>query len=444
VSFPATFWPVIFADALQWLAGLQRFGMRPGLETSLALAIRAGNPERSLRFIHVAGTNGKGSTCAMLESIYRAAGYRVGLYTSPHLVRFSERIQIDRQQISEADIATLVAEAKPWTEGLEVTFFEFVTLLALLYFARNRCDIVVWETGLGGRWDATNIVTPLASVITNIGWDHQQWLGDTLAKIAAEKAGIIKPQIPVVTGAALVPGASDPRSSEATALEVLRQRALELDCDWISVSDAELALSAVDVTDLALLGPHQRQNAAVAVATVRALLRQFPVPKDAIQRGLATVLWNGRLQRVHWGSGLLLLDGAHNLPGIQALVQTLEQEFPGRRPAVVLGVLADKEWTAMCEHLVPRACQVVVAPVASTRTADPELLAASCRRLNPGIPVTVVQDARSGLESVRDQPFVLATGSLYFLGEILEFLESAPGSGGSERGLNEWRSGVRP
>lgn len=433
-----------FSDALEWLAGLQRFGMRPGLETTSTLAARAGNPEQSLRFIHVAGTNGKGSTCAMLEAIYRTAGYRVGLYTSPHLVRFGERIQIDRELISEETVASLVAEAIPWTEGLEVTFFEFVTLLALLHFARNHCEIVIWETGLGGRWDATNIVTPLASVITNVGWDHQQWLGNTLAQIASEKAGIIKPHIPVVTGAALVPGASDPLSSEAAALEVIRQRALELDCDWVSVSDAGLALKAVGVTDLAMMGLHQRQNAAVAVATVRALLRQLPVPNHAIQRGLATVQWMGRLQRVHWGDGLLLLDGAHNLPGIAALVQTLDQEFPGKRPAVLLGVLADKEWNAMCEYLVPRACHVVVAPVASSRTADPELLAASCRRLNPGIPVTVASNARSGLESLRDQPFVLATGSLYFLGELLEYLESIPRSGVSERGLNEWRGDVRP
>src|SRR6266536_2042645 len=241
-----------YPEAIRFLYELRWFGLKFGLENTFKLAALAGNPQEKLRFIHVAGTNGKGSTCAMLESIYRAAGLRVGLFTSPHLVSFRERIQVNRQLISEDDVIRLVAELReqsragfqpavepgvpPGGSSVESpgrfdvscqhpggklprsiscatpeatggrqdacpTFFEFITVLALRYFAEQECDLVIWETGMGGRLDATNIVTPLASVLTNVQFDHQQWLGDTLAKIAIEKAGIIKRGVPVITAA---------------------------------------------------------------------------------------------------------------------------------------------------------------------------------------------------------------------------------------------------
>src|SRR6202451_3319688 len=192
-----------YADAIKFLYDLQLFGSKLGLESTLRLAELAGNPQKRLRFIHVAGTNGKGSTCAMLESIYRAAGLRVGLFTSPRLVSFRERIQINRQLIPENELVRLVEEIQPLLKQFSAdhhpTFFEVVTVMALKFFAEQKCDLVIWETGLGGRLDATNIVTPLPSIITNIAFDHQQWLGDALEKIAFEKAGIIKRGIPVVT-----------------------------------------------------------------------------------------------------------------------------------------------------------------------------------------------------------------------------------------------------
>src|SRR3954466_9299082 len=209
-----------YADAINFLYGLRWFGTKFGLSNTFKLAALAGNPQHKLRFIHVAGTNGKGSTCAMLESVYRAAGLRVGLFTSPHLVSFRERVQVNRQFISETDVVRLVSamrescsefplqavsgSAKAGTPNEDVgpTFFEFVTVMALRYFAEQKCELVIWETGLGGRLDATNIVMPLASVITNIQFDHQQLLGHNLVNIAAEKAGIIKPGIPILTAAA--------------------------------------------------------------------------------------------------------------------------------------------------------------------------------------------------------------------------------------------------
>src|SRR5256885_8785140 len=209
-----------YSDAIQFLYDLRLFGLKLGLENTFKLAALAGDPQRGLRFIHVAGTNGKGSTCAMLESIYRAAGLRVGLFTSPHLVAFAERIQVNRKLISERAVVRLVLEMqrllKEFPKEEHPTFFEVVTVMALRHFAAQKCDLVIWETGLGGRLDATNIVTPLASVITNIEHDHQEWLGETLASIAAEKAGIIKPGIPVITA-----------TDAPEALEAIEQTALK-------------------------------------------------------------------------------------------------------------------------------------------------------------------------------------------------------------------------
>src|SRR5437016_2277419 len=188
-----------YSDAIEFLYSLRWFGAKFGLATSFKLAELAGNPQNALRFVHVAGTNGKGSACAMLESIYRTADLRVGLFTSPHLVAFCERIQVNRRLIPEAEVAKLVAEIQPLLKDFpqeeHPTFFEVVTILALRYFVSQKCDLVIWETGLGGRLDATNIVRPLASVITNIQFDHQKYLGESLASIAGEKAGIIKAEI---------------------------------------------------------------------------------------------------------------------------------------------------------------------------------------------------------------------------------------------------------
>src|SRR5208282_5079031 len=246
-----------------------------GLENTFKLAALAGHPQNRLRFIHVAGTNGKGSTCAMLESIYRAAGLSTGLFTSPHLVSFRERIQVNRQLISENEVVRLVGEmreqssefrlqavaapAKAGTPNKDAcpTFFEFVTVMALKFFAEQKCDLVIWETGLGGRLDATNIVTPLASVITNIAFDHQQWLGNTLEKIAAEKAGIIKPGIPVVTA-----------TNEKSALAVIEKIAREKNVPLVLVGQASSLSWTGKMPVPLLLGEHQKLNAALALATV--------------------------------------------------------------------------------------------------------------------------------------------------------------------------------
>ncbi|HXP62868.1 MAG TPA: folylpolyglutamate synthase/dihydrofolate synthase family protein [Dongiaceae bacterium] len=426
-----------YPDAIRFLYDLRWFGAKFGLGNTFKLAELAGNPQRHLRFIHVAGTNGKGSTCAMLESVYRAAGLRVGLFTSPHLVAFGERIQVNRRPIGQAEVARLAAELRDWVEQFPAaehpTFFEVVTVMALRYFAARECDLVVWETGLGGRLDATNIVTPLASVITNIQFDHQEWLGETLADIAAEKAGIIKPGVPVISGA---------EAPEARA--VIAAKARQQNAPLTLVTPADAQRPPLDGLHLPLLGRHQKANAAVAVAAVRALAPQLPVNDSALCAGLSRVRWAGRLQLAILPSGQkLLLDGAHNVGGAQMLASALEEYFPSAKPALVLGILRDKDWAAMCAILAPLAGRILLAPVHSERTAEPHGLAEACRRANPRVPIGEFPSLAAALADTAPEPFVTVAGSLYLIGEAMELLHLSPAKAGQERDLNEWIGGAQ-
>ncbi len=471
-----------YTEAIRFLYGLQVFGARPGLDVTRYLAALAGNPEDKLRFIHVAGTNGKGSTCAMLESIYRAAGLRVGLFTSPHLVSFRERIQVNRQLIVEADVVRLVVDVAagilPPGRTLEpaaaskfvtppapsallppgwkpdaTTLFEFITIMALRYFAEQKCDLVIWETGLGGRLDATNIVTPLASVITNIALDHQAWLGDTLAKIAAEKAGIIKPGVPVVT-----------TERGVEALSVIEKVARENNAPLTRVeSDSSSILAPCS----SLLGAHQGANAALALATVEVLQKIFPVSEAHIADGLAQVNWPGRLQLItRPGGQRVLLDGAHNIAGVEALRgelvgwssipqsaelsgRTLKRELPrdvakSSAPTLILGMLGDKDWRVMCEMLAPGAARILLVPVDSARMAKPEELAVACRAANPRAEVHCLDNLSRALADAANDEFVVIAGSLYLIGAALVLLDPEFSASEDERGLNEWGGAQKP
>ena len=465
-----------YAEAIQFLYDLRLFGAKFGLENTFKLAALAGNPQNQLRFIHVAGTNGKGSTCAMLESIYRASGLRVGLFTSPHLVSFRERIQVNRQLISEAEVIRLVDELRvlqgsagvpPGGKNIRIlpvarvtplvpggkmppstsggtpdatdrqdacpTFFEFVTVMALKFFAEQKCDLVIWETGLGGRLDATNIVTPLAGVITNIQFDHQQWLGDTLEKIAAEKAGIIKPGVPVITAA-----------DEPEALAVIEKTARGKNAPLIKVAQASRLHAAAGTAALPLPGDHQRLNAALVLAVVEALQSKIPASDSAIRTGLETVNWPGRLQLVTRPSGQkFLLDGAHNVAGAKVLRKALEKHFGGTRRILVLGVLQDKDWRHICETLAPLAARILTVPVSSERAADARELAAACRAVNSTAEIVACDSLREALGKIVSDDFVVVTGSLYLVGEALESFGLSPATS-DERALNEWGACPQP
>ncbi len=423
-----------YAEAIQFLYGLQMFGARPGLQTTRQLAALTGNPQDKLRFIHVAGTNGKGSTCAMLESIYRAAGLRVGLFTSPHLVSFRERIQVNRELILASEVARLASDIqlslKTFSDDQHPTMFEVVTVLALRHFAEQKCDLVIWETGLGGRLDATNIVTPLASVITNIALDHQAWLGDTLAKIAAEKAGIIKTGVPVVT-----------TERGAEALGVVERVARENNSPLTRV---ESTPSTILPPSSSLSGSHQRTNSALARATVEILRETIPVSDAQIAAGLAQVKWLGRLQLITRQNGQqVLLDGAHNIAGVQTLRAALEQNFKRTDRTLILGMLGDKDWQVMCDMLAPLASRIMLVPVDSARTATPEELAVVCRAANPQAEIHCIKTLSVALESAAEDAFVVIAGSLYLIGAALALLDPEFSGGGDERGLNEWGGGQK-
>ena len=418
-----------YGETINFLYGLRLFGAKFGLDNTRRLAALAGDPQNRLHFIHVAGTNGKGSTCAMLECIYRSAGLRVGLFTSPHLVSFRERFQVDRQLVSEADVVRLVETIQPmlqrFSEDHHPTFFEVITVMAMRYFEEQRCDLVIWETGLGGRLDATNIVTPLASVITNVQLDHQQWLGNTLAEIAAEKAGIIKPGIPVITGTA-----------GPEARNVVAETARRLKSPLTIVTRSELSPDL----DISLLGDHQQSNAAVAIATVAALQEQIPVTETQVRAGLSCLNWPGRLQQLTLPSGkTLLLDGAHNCAGATALRFTLEKVFPNKKPTLILGVLADKDWRNISQVLSPLADRVLTVPVSSDRSADASGLAAACRAINPLAEIVSCSSLEEAMDRSEQDQFVVVTGSLYLVGEALELLD-ASSVACNERDLNEWHA----
>jgi dihydrofolate synthase/folylpolyglutamate synthase len=373
----------------------------------------------------------------MLESIYRAAGLRVGLFTSPHLVSFRERIQVNRQFIPEAEVVRLVEELQPWLKQFSAdhhpTFFEVVTVMALNFFAEQKCELVIWETGLGGRLDATNIVTPLASVITNIQFDHQQWLGDTLEKIATEKAGIIKSGVPVITTA-----------DEPEALAVIEKTAREKRTPLIKAGHASSRSSAGKMPAPPLIGDHQKLNAALALATVEVLQDKIRVSHAAMHNGLQNVNWPGRMQLVRRPYGQnILLDGAHNVAGAKVLRQALEKYFGGTRRILVLGVLQDKDWRPICETLAPLAARILTVPVSSERTADARELAAACRAVNSTAEIVACDSLREALGKIVSDDFVVVTGSLYLVGEALESFGLSPATS-DERALNEWGACPQP
>ncbi len=420
-----------YEQTIEYLYGIQLFGIKLGLQNVRALLSLMGNPHETSplagRFIHIAGTNGKGSVAAMCNAIGQRAGLRVGLYTSPHLVSFCERIQVNNQPIPESEVVRLVSEMRPlmqkvatMTDLAHPTFFEAVTALALRYFQEARCELVVWETGMGGRLDATNVVTPLVSVITNVQKDHAAYLGDTVTKIAAEKAGIIKPGVPVVTA-----------DSDPDALEVITQTATQAGAPLTVVRPEDYQLLGDDLCSqrirvrgiecaVPLLGAHQAINAATAVTAAQLALK---VPDEMIRKGLARTRWPGRFH-VLSGEPPVVLDGAHNPAAAEMLAATLDRHFPGRPRTLILGILRDKDRENICRALAPRASQVLTVRVPSERTTSPAELAEICRQVAPSVPVRNANTVAAALEECSEfDGVVLVAGSLYLVGETLAMMQ---------------------
>lgn len=344
-----------YTEALDYIHGINWEFCKPGLERIGELCERLGHPEKKLRFIHVAGTNGKGSFCSMTESVLRAAGYKTGLYTSPYIREFNERMQICGENISNGELTELTEYIKPIADSMtdKPTEFELITALAFEYFARNNCDVVVLEAGLGGRLDSTNIISdPVLSVITGIALDHTAILGDTVEKIATEKAGIIKPGVPVIFG-----------GEDENAARVIKEKADEKVSEFIRVDYAKL--KNINATlegttfdyglhtciSINLLGLYQPKNAAVVLNAVDTLNKYgFEISEEAIREGLKSAVWHARFERVS-SEPLIIFDGAHNPQGIEQAVKSIKHYFGENKVYLLTGVLKDKNYTEIAKML---------------------------------------------------------------------------------------------
>lgn len=380
-----------------------------------------GHPELTFPAVHVAGTNGKGSTAAIIHSVLSAQGYRAGLYTSPHLVSFTERIMVGAEPIAPAEVVELASRLRETLDraAIELTFFEFTTVMAFLYFAAKKIDAGVIEVGMGGRLDATNVLRPVACAITSVARDHEDYLGRDLLSIGREKAGIIKPGVPVVCGRlpaavrALIGGIG--RSLDAPAYFYGRDFWIRSRSDRLDFRGQRWT---IDDLTLSLSGMYQRRNAAVALAALEAAEAALPVAERAIRHGLATARWPGRLE-VALSRPLVILDGAHNLEGVKALVAELRRRLGKRKARVLFGVMRDKNWGPMLAALSRAAREIVFCRVPMERSAAPEELAQAAGARLAARVIERPDEALAFLfQTAAPDDAIVITGSLYLLGAV--------------------------
>ncbi len=415
-----------YVETLGWLYRLQaRAGIQLKLERVRVAAEALGHPERAAPTIHVGGTNGKGSTVAMVAAILAADGHRVGVFSSPHLVSFGERITIGGVPIAEAEVVEGVRHVRrvvpAGPEGLGLTSFEIMTLLAWWTFARHRVDVVVLEVGLGGRLDATNVAAPAVTIITNVAADHEAFLGSELEGIAAEKAGIVKPGVPVVTGAT---GVAARVIRERAETQGSAYQARGVDFDLTPGTDGRLVFRSptrtIDDLRLGLRGRHQHANAALAVRALEMMPGFVPSPAR-VRAGLAGAAWPGRLQLVR-ESPRVLLDCAHNPAAIDVVVDEVRASAAGRAVRVLFGVMRDKAWHSMLESLGRLATEIVLTRPRQPRSADPRMLAEAV-----SLPHHVDDDPERAYHALvarsASDDIVLVTGSIFLIGDVLPVVE---------------------
>ena len=417
-----------YQEALAYIHAVHWQGHKPGLDRIRTLLAALGDPHKQLRFVHVAGTNGKGSTAAMLDSCLRCAGYKVGLFTSPYIIRFNERIQVNGAPIPDGDLVRLVEQVRPAAAAMAdvPTEFELITALGMLYFAQQHCDIVVLEVGLGGALDSTNVIDPPeCAVITALGMDHVKELGPTLADIAAAKAGIIKPGSPVVSYG----GAPEADRVIAAAAAAQNAPLTAADFSKLTLRAAGLDGQTFDYDGLAgltlpLLAGYQPRNAAVAIEALRALRgRGWQVPDSAIRQGLAQVRWPGRFELLR-REPPFLLDGSHNAHGMRATVESLRARFPGEKFVFLVSIMADKDAGEMLRLLLPLAKAFVTVTAPSPRAIPAAELAARIEALGGRAePADTIPVAVARTDALAAGGPAAALGTLYFSGEVREAVE---------------------
>ncbi len=438
-----------YQETLKYLESFQRFGIRLGLKNIRRLLRLLGNPQERLKVIHIGGTNGKGSVGAFLFYILKGAGYKVGLYTSPHLIDFRERIRTSEGLISKEELTKLVKEVYrlPFTVyGFQPTFFEITTAIALQYFAERRVDFAILEVGMGGRLDATNVTKPLVSVITNVDFEHTEHLGRSLKRIAYEKCGIIKKKVPVITAEnkkeVLVVIEQTCRKKQAKLYRVDRKILVQSPNDWSTGKLAGTHLRWVGQTfnvqgiysryeslKISLLGKHQLLNAACAIEVVELLGTKVKISKEEIRKGLAKTIWPGRLEvkrfTVNGKRFTVILDGAHNVAGVKALKEAIRDSFNYKRLILLLGILRDKDIKGIVAQLAPLASRIIITRPQTPRAAEPEEIAEIAKKYLGSIVIKekVSQAIEYALSCAKRRDIVLITGSLYTIGEAKTYLE---------------------
>ncbi|HEX9339938.1 MAG TPA: folylpolyglutamate synthase/dihydrofolate synthase family protein [Thermoplasmata archaeon] len=426
-----------YQTTLEHLYRLERFGIKLGLDNIRRLLSLLGDPHRDLRALHVTGTNGKGSVCAYAASALRAAGYRVGLYTSPHLIRFNERIRIDGEPISDDDVLRLWSGMQPAIQAMTAarridhpTFFEVTTAMAFQYFREQRVDIAVIEVGMGGRMDATNVVDGLVSVVTRVDLEHTDHLGKSVERIAREKAGIIKASSRAVTVDQPALSVIEARCREVHAPLCVVGRDVRFERRAVGLRGQTVAVRAASGSTevhTPLLGPFQAENVAVGIAALAELRTVgFQIPDEAIRTGFAGVRWAARLEVVR-ERPTVLVDGAHNGPAAVALAAAVREIFPDRKAILVAGILNDKDLRAMAAALGPIAERVYACRPKTHRAFDPAEVAAAFRPFAEAVEVPAVRGAiDAAIAGAGPEGIVLITGSIYTAGEALDHLGVRP------------------
>ena len=424
------------SPALDYLFSLERFGIKFGLENIRTIVRTLGQPDRAFHSVHIAGTNGKGSVTAMVDAALRAAGHRSARFTSPHLIDLAERFVIDGHPVAESALELVVGDVRDCIAGLiaagaipaQPTFFEVTTAAALELFRRAGVEVGVIEVGLGGRLDSTNVITPRVTAITSIAFDHEQYLGHTLAAIAAEKAGIIKPSVPMVVGQV---------ADEARVVieEIARERAAPIVSAWSDTTADRVEPTPGQPTrirlrtplrdygevTLSLRGHHQIGNAVVAVRILEQLDGiGIDVPPSAIAAGLAQVSWPGRLEHRRLPDGReMILDAAHNPAGAATLAAYLTETF-AEKPPLVFAAMVDKDVRRMFAALLPAVSTLVVTRASTARSADPETLAREAAAVAPDLPVRVESNRAAALAAAwADSPRIVVAGSIFLLGDVI-------------------------
>lgn len=426
-----------YQEALNYINSLFRFGVNLGLERMEQLLEKLDNPQKELNVIHIGGTNGKGSVAAMMSQILQAQGYRVGLFISPHLQYFQERIMINGCGIEEEMVVELVEKIRPLVEACTLTSssgqpteFEVVTAMAMAYFAMKKVDYVVLEVGLGGRLDATNVVQPLVSVITNVGHDHMDRLGETIGKVAFEKAGIIKKNGYCVTAA----HSQEAQEVIRSVCEERHSRLIDVNQDY-SWEGGEVTLKGQTIhirspkrdyqnIFLPLLGHHQQVNTAVVIAAVEVLQKQgIEISYESIKRGIASVKWPGRMEVIQ-EQPLVIIDGAHNIEGTQALVKTLKENFKYKRLIFVAGFLKDKDIEEMMRMTMPLADQVILTQPSGHRAASTEDIKVYALKYVKDVASEsdVGKAVEKALQQVKEEDLVCIFGSLYMIADAKNYL----------------------